>query len=329
MKADIEAATQVLSLDIGSAPNVLLIDDDELALARLESILTASGFAVRTATSGLAALSFLKEMFSPVVITDFKMPCMDGLSVCRAIRQESWPGYIYILLLTIQDAEADVLAGLDAGADDYLSKRMSSAQVLARLRTARRILTLEHSLKSALAEKRRLALTDELTGAPNRRYFRTRLSRELERVLRFGGNLSLLSLDIDNFKIVNDRYGHAAGDSVLQEVVKRISRCLPRNTDWCARLGGEEFSVVLEQTDLAGARIVAERLRHTIAESPVITRAGAVQVTVSIGVSGLEALEHRKRITLDALLNHADAYLYASKERGRDCVTSADSLTAA
>jgi diguanylate cyclase (GGDEF)-like protein len=328
MNADIGAATQVLSLDIGSAPIVLLVDDDELALARLESVLTASGFDVRTATSGPAALSSLKEMFSPIVITDLQMPCMDGLAVCRAIRQESWSGYIYILLLTVKDAEDDVVAGLDAGADDYLSKRTSSAQVLARLRTARRILTLEHSLKGALADKRRLAMTDELTGAPNRRYFHSRLSRELERVLRVGGNLSLMSLDIDHFKNVNDRYGHAAGDSVLQEFVKRISRCLTRNTDWCARMGGEEFSVVLEETDLAGARIVAERLRRTIAESAVITRAGAVEITVSIGVSGLDALEHGKRITLDALLNHADANLYASKERGRDCVTCADSLTA-
>jgi diguanylate cyclase (GGDEF)-like protein len=329
MNADIGAATQVLSLDIGSAPNVLLIDDDELALGCLESILTATGFEVRTATSGAAALSSLKETFSPIVITDLKMPNMDGLSVCRAIRKESWPGYIYILLLSIQDGENDVLAGLDAGADDYLSKRMSSAQVLARLRTARRILTLEHSLKDALAAKRRLALTDELTGAPNRRYFSARLSRELVRISRFGGNLSLMSLDIDNFKKINDRYGHAAGDVVLQEFVKRIGRCLPRNTDWCARMGGEEFCIVLEETGLADARIVAERLRRTIAESPVITLAGAVKVTVSVGVSGLDALEHRKMITLDALLNHADAYLYASKKRGRDCVTSADSLTAA
>jgi len=329
MNADIGAVTQVLSLDIGRAPNVLLVDDDALALAHLEIILTASGFEVRTATSGSAALSSLKEIFSPIVITDLKMPRLDGLSLCRAIRQESWPGYIYILLLTVQDAEADVLAGLEAGADDYLSKRMSSAQVLARLRTARRILTLEHSLKGALADKRRLALTDDLTGAPNRRYLRRRLNRELERVLRFGGNVSLMSLDIDHFKTVNDRFGHAAGDSVLQEVVKRIGRCLPRNTDWCARIGGEEFSIVLEETGLAGAKIVAERLRRAIAESPVITRAGAVEVTVSIGVSGLDALDRRKKITLDALLNHADAYLYASKERGRDCVTCADSLTAA
>jgi two-component system, cell cycle response regulator len=189
-----------------------------------------------------------------VVIVDLKMPAMDGLSVCRAIRERTWPGYVYIVLLTAQDAEEDILADLESGADDYLSKRVSPTQLLARLRTAERILSLESSLRGALAEKRLLALTDTLTGAPNRRYFLRRVSRELKRMRRFGGDLCLMSLDIDHFKQMNDRYGHASGDAVLQEFVQRIGQCLPRNTDWCARMGGEEFAVVLEETRLVGAR---------------------------------------------------------------------------
>ena len=144
-----------------------------------------------TAPDAPAALALLKEQFTPIVIMDRNMPGMDGLALCRLIRKQDWPGYIYILLLTVQDAEEDILAGLDAGADDYLSKRSSSAQLLARLRTARRILTLEHSLKTAVEEKRRLSLTDALTGAPNRRYFLRHLSRELKRTHRAGGHLSL------------------------------------------------------------------------------------------------------------------------------------------
>jgi diguanylate cyclase (GGDEF)-like protein len=193
--------------------------------------------------------------------------------------------------------------------------------LLARLRTAQRILTLESSLKTALAEKRRLALTDVLTGAPNRRYFLRRLSRELKRMHRSGGDLCLMSLDIDHFKQVNDRYGHASGDAVLQEFVRRIGQCLPRSTDWCARMGGEEFAVVLEETNLEGARIVAERLRHAMAVSPMRTRAGAITVTVSIGVSGLEAAANRERATVESLMHQADQYLYASKGNGRNCVT--------
>jgi len=263
----------------------------------------------------------LEKTFSPVVIMDLKMPTMDGLSVCRTIRQRTWPGYVYILLLTVQDAEEDILVGFDAGADDYLSKRMSSAQLLARLRTAQRILTLESSLKGALAEKRRLTLTDVLTGAPNRRYFLRRLSRELKRMHRSGGDLCLMSLDIDHFKQVNDRYGHASGDAVLQEFVRRIGQCLPRSTDWCARMGGEEFAVVLEETNLEGARIVAERLRHAMAVMPMRTRDGAIPVTVSIGVSGLEAAANREGASVESLMRQADQHLYTSKGNGRNCVT--------
>jgi diguanylate cyclase (GGDEF)-like protein len=252
---------------------------------------------------------------------DLQMPDMDGLALCRAIRDGAWPGYVYIVLLTAQDAEDDILAGLDAGADDYMSKKTSTAQLLARLRTAQRILALEQSLKEALAEKRRLTMTDALTGAPNRRYFQRRLSRELERVRRFGGELCILSLDIDRFKQINDRYGHASGDAVLQEFVRRIGQCLPRNTDWCARMGGEEFVVVLEETNLAGAKMIAERLREAIAGAPVRTRAGMISVTVSIGVSGLESATDGREINVESLMQVADACLYASKEDGRNRVT--------
>ena len=149
--------------------------------------------------------------------------------------------------LTVQAAEADILAGLDAGADDYLSKRASPAQLVARLRTAQRILSLEHSLRSVVEEKSRLATTDALTGASNRRYLMRHLARELKRVRRFGGEVAVLTLDIDHFKDVNDCHGHAVGDDVLKEFAGRIGSSLPREYDWFARTGGEEFVVVLPQ----------------------------------------------------------------------------------
>jgi two-component system cell cycle response regulator len=322
MDEDLGPTTQILKLPFGAPPpKVLLVDDDELVLARLQDLVASAGFEVATASSGAAAMASLQEAFAPIVIMDLKMPGMDGLAVCRAIRKGEWPGYIYIVLLTAQAAEDDILAGLDAGADDYMSKRTSLAQLLARLRTAQRILTLEQSLKEALAEKRRLAMTDELTGAPNRRYFQRRLSRELERMRRFGGELSVMALDIDRFKQINDRYGHASGDAVLQEFVRRIERTLPRNTDWCARMGGEEFVVVLEETNLAGAKMMAERLREIIAASPMRTRSGMINVTVSIGVSGLESITNRQEISVESLMTLADSCLYASKESGRNRVT--------
>jgi len=249
------------------------------------------------------------------------MPGMDGLELCRRVRARPWPGYAYILLLTGQDDETEIIAGLEAGADDYLSKRISPAHLLARLRTAQRILGLEESLRRVLDQKDRLSLTDTLTGAPNRRYFFKHLPRELNRLRRSGGALCLLALDIDHFKHVNDRYGHAGGDSVLQEFMRRMNQCLKRGSDWCARVGGEEFAVVLSDTPLTGAAIVAERIREIVAATPIDTSAGAVNITVSIGISAVESFATPEQATVDALLQQSDANLYHSKHNGRNRVT--------
>jgi two-component system, cell cycle response regulator len=322
---DFGATTQVVTLGIMPAPKVLLVDDDEIMMERLKIPMLETGYEVRTATSGAAALAALQEDFMSIVILDRSMPGMDGLALCRAIRQHTWSGYVYLMLLTAHDAEEDVLLGLDAGADDYLSKRVSDAELIARLSTATRVLSLEHSLKTALEERRRMAMTDALTGAHNRRYFMRYLGAELKRARRFGTDLSLLAIDVDHFKQINDKYGHAAGDAVLQKLVKRIQKCLPRDYDWCARLGGEEFAVVLPQTDLAGAAVVAERLRKAVEELPIHLSRGVRSITVSIGVSGLQAMPTRDATTAEMLLAHADRYLYKSKEAGRNRVTSPES----
>jgi diguanylate cyclase (GGDEF)-like protein len=316
---DAESTTQILQLDLSRTPRVLLVDDDELILERLAALIRAAGFEVQTAVNGTSALRALEGRFAPIVIADRRMPAMDGLALCRAIRERQWPGYVYILLLTAQDAEEDILAGLETGADDYLGKRASSAQLLARLRTARRILSLEHSLKEALAEKRRLSLTDPLTGAANRRQFLKRLASELRQVHRTDGQLRLLCLDIDHFKQINDRYGHAGGDAVLQEFVRRVNSHLD-TTDWCARIGGEEFVVVLGGASAARAREAAEAIRVAIAAAAMQTSAGTIACSVSIGVSGSTAARQRP-VTTETLLHEGDQALYASKARGRNRVT--------
>ena len=312
--------TQILSLAAVAPPKVLLVDDDELMLEHLKTLVAAAGYSVTTASGGEAALEALEREFSPIVILDRNMPGMDGLALCRAIRERMYSGYVYLMLLTVQDSEGDILAGLDAGADDYLSKRASNAQLVARLRTARRILSLEQSLRTMLEERRQMAMTDSLTGAHNRRYFVRHLGRELKRIARHGGELSLLALDIDHFKRINDGYGHAAGDEVLKQLVQRVQKSLPREYDWCARLGGEEFAVVLPYTGLAGAKVVAEKLRSNIAAEPMRIGSELLPVTVSVGVSSLEVLG--AVVTVETLLADADRYLYQSKEKGRNCVSS-------
>jgi diguanylate cyclase (GGDEF)-like protein len=312
---------QILKLDLPQAPTVLIVDDDDLVLVYLQQIVTAAGYTVHTAGSGKEALKLLESSAAAIVITDLMMPDMSGLELCRRIRDHVLPGYVYIVLLTVRDNEKDILAGLDAGADDYLSKNTSSAQFTARLRTAKRVLSLEYSLKSALEEKHQLAMTDALTGAYNRHYFTRHFSRGVKRAQRFSGEISLLMLDVDHFKQVNDSFGHGVGDIVLKQLTMEIAQCLRRETDWCARIGGEEFALVLDGTTLAEAGRCAEKLRQTIANTPIQTPTGDVHITVSIGISGMEEFHNRNLVTAQSLLEHADINLYASKSRGRNCVT--------
>jgi diguanylate cyclase (GGDEF)-like protein len=328
MADDMDDTARLVKLELPVAPTVLLVDDDDLVLARLHELVTAAGYDVRTAANGIEALASLEQSPTSIIITDFNMPGMNGLDLCRRIRAHAWPGYIYVVLLTVRDEEKDILAGLDAGADDYLSKRTSAAQFTARLRIAKRVLGLEYSLKNALEKKRQLAMTDPLTGAYNRRYLMRHLNRELKRSKRFGGDVSLLLVDVDHFKRVNDTYGHAVGDTVLKKLTTRIATCLRRETDWCARLGGEEFVVVLEGTSASAARACAEKLRQAVADTAFETSAGPVRITVSIGVSGLGEAAHSASATVQSMMQQADTNLYASKTNGRNRITSTNSPAA-
>lgn len=321
MQPTSDATTAVFAAPIGIAHRVLIVDDDELVLATHQHTLEQAGFEVFIARNAEEALDSMRRKFAQIVVLDRNMPGMGGLEFCRTIRNQSYPGYVYLILLTVQDGESDVLTGLDAGADDYLSKRTSAAQLVARLRTAQRIVTLEHSLKRLVEERSQMAMTDALTGAHNRRYFMRNAARELKRLQRSGGTLSLLLLDLDHFKQINDRYGHSIGDMVLIESVRRLRGNLPRAEDWCARIGGEEFAVLLPQTGTEGACVVAERLRRCIAEVAMATTSGPVAATLSVGVAVVSVGPNDEAVGIDALLESADTCLYRSKDEGRNRVT--------
>jgi two-component system, cell cycle response regulator len=316
-----------LSAQIGT--KVLLVDDDEIVLDHLGRFINDAGYQVLTSPDSNGALAVMQHDFAPIVILDVNMPGIDGLTLCRTIRHRTYPGYTYLMLHSVNDSEEDVLAGLDAGADDYVSKHTSRSLLIGRLQTAQRILSLEQSLKTSLENREREARTDDLTGAYNRRYLFQQLAQELAGPLRVHGELSVLVLDFDHFSEINDRYGHAAGDAALKEAVRRIHKTLRRNCDWCARLGGDEFAVVLPETDIVGARFMAERLRRAIEATPIRTGTGIVRMTVSIGASGLGAIAERESASTEALLDLADQSLYASKNAGRNRVTVLDRMDAA
>jgi two-component system cell cycle response regulator len=310
------------------ATKVLVVDDDEVVLDHLGKSIFAAGYQVLTAPDSGTALASMQKDFAPIVILDVSLPDMDGLALCRTIRRQTYPGYTYLMLYSAKDGEADILAGLEAGADDYVSKRTPRSQLIGRLRTAQRILSLEHSLKMLLESREQEARTDYLTGAFNRRFLFQQLSRDLTAAHRSQGELSVLVLDFDHFSEVNDRYGHAAGDAALKEVVKRIHGSLRRQVDWCARMGGDEFAVVLPHTGVAEAKLMAETLRSAIEESPIRTVTGIVRMTVSIGASSLGAIDDREAVTAENLLDLADQSLYKSKNAGRNRVTAVSQVDA-
>jgi diguanylate cyclase (GGDEF)-like protein len=205
-----------------------------------------------------------------------------------------------------------------------LGKGAPAEEILARLAVARRITHVECSLRTSNRENRRLSMTDALTGANNRRYFTNNLPRELSRARNYGHWLAVLSCDIDRFKQINDGYGHEVGDELLRSFVARSSDCI-RSTDWLARVGGDEFFLVLPETDMRGANSVAQKLRRALEGRPVLSHAGPLTFTVSIGVAATQAaFEIKSDSTIERLLSGADRGLYISKRLGGNratCVT--------
>jgi len=293
---------------------VLIVDDDDLVRARLASLLRLSNFEVEVAGSGEEALRIISAAPCQIVLTDWQMPDMDGLALCRYLRTACAESYIYVVLLTVRDTKQDVLAGLAAGADDYVLKGTPVEEILARMETGRRITHVEQSLRTSNRENRRLAITDPLTGAHNLRYLMRNLPRELSRCRRYQHPLAILSCDIDGFKQVNDRFGHQAGDLVLQAFVARSTSCLRKTSDWLARIGGDEFVIVLPETTVGGATSVARKLRRQLATQPVATNTGLVAFMASVGVTALEPDEVPSGPSaVEEILNRADRNLYASK----------------
>lgn len=317
-----QTQTLTLELAIGHPElRVLIVDDDPDARDYLVAVVQEAGYQTVVASSGEEALQLLEREFCPIMITDRNMPGMDGITLCKRARQGRYPGYLYIFLLTAQNSSADIVSGLKAGADDYLGKKnISAPELVARLGNARRIVSLEQALRRALDQKRQMANTDVLTGAYSRRYLERQLSLEVERTRRFNHSLAVLLVDIDHFKSINDRYGHAVGDEVLRNAYRRMRELLPRACDWIARYGGEEFVFVLLDTNLRGAEIVAQRLIEGIAESPIETSSGPVSVTISIGAADVSQMLS-SNVSIKGLLEIADQCLYASKHAGRNRYT--------
>jgi two-component system, cell cycle response regulator len=285
----------------------------------LHSWLESWGYEVAVAEDGAKAWEILQQPLSPqLLIVDWMMPRINGLELCRLIRERGQSLYQYIVLVTAKDDKQDLVRGLEAGADDYLSKPFDRNELRARLRTGRRILTLQDEQTKIREELHFQATHDALTGIWNRRAILDMMRREFEIAARSNCGIGVIMLDVDHFKHVNDTFGHLAGDAVLKEVANRIQQVI-RSYDLAGRYGGEEFLVVLPDCDRERIQNCAERIRSAIADHPILAEGLSLAVTVSAGTTVLDPMRGTER---DALAE-ADTALYRAKNAGRNRVIAA------
>ena len=300
---------------------ILVVDDDAVSRTLIEKHLKKAGFGVGIAANGGEALELFDNNFYPIVLTDWMMPEINGPQLCRLIREKKTDGYVFIILITARDSKTDIVSGLESGADDYLTKPIHPAELVARINTGIRILKLEQSLKNANEEIRQLSISDSLTGCFNRSYLNERFPQELRRAHRYSHSLSVVLADIDHFKQVNDTYGHQAGDEVLKAFSGCIGRQIRKKVDWVVRYGGEEFLIVLPETGCEGAHSMAERLRIDIATENIKINGAQINITASFGGASVKFhLERLLEVDMDRLIRKADEQLYRSKGEGRNRV---------
>ncbi len=314
-KANDEPATDDIQRFLPCDLKVLIADDDPISRRLLEVSLTAEGYEPSIAVDGLQALRLLEGPNSPkLAVVNWMMPHVDGLKVCETIRQRATDAYVYIILLTARGRKEEIIAGLEAGADDYLTKPFDVLELKARLRTGRRMLGLQGQLVAAREHLRVLATHDSLTGIWNRSAILDQLETELSRSKRSGVPLAVIMADLDRFKHINDTRGHLVGDIVLRGAAIRMKNAL-RAYDSIGRYGGEEFLIVAPGCDSREAVNLAERLRLAICKENIEVRGTSLALTVSVGVSVTEPAS-----TPETLLCAADDALYEAKHKGRNMV---------
>jgi diguanylate cyclase (GGDEF)-like protein len=303
---------------------ILIADDGPVSLRMMERTLQQSGYEVVTVPDGRQAARELCQPDGPrLALIDWMMPQLDGPGVCRQVRATREGAYVYIVLLTAKQSSEDIVEGLKAGADDYLTKPCHPAELQARLHTGRRILQLEDKLVEAREQMRFKATHDSLTSLWDRGAVLTLLRSELSRSQRERTPVSLLLCDLDHFKQINDSHGHLIGDEVLQEVSKRLVDSV-RLHDAVGRYGGEEFLIVLSGCAADSLRDRAEHVRRSIGSQPILTQSGPISISLSIGATTIEDAD--PALPIEPFLKQADDALYRAKAVGRNQVVYAHSL---
>jgi diguanylate cyclase (GGDEF)-like protein len=296
---------------------VLVADDSATIRAVLRASLSGWGFDVLEATNGQQAWEQLQAADAPsLALIDWEMPGVEGVELCRRVRAREAEGapYTYVLLLTARRGRHDIVAGMEAGADDYVVKPFDQHELRVRLRAGRRIVDLQAELFRLQEMFRAQSRTDPLTGCLNRRGITERLMAEISFAQRDRRPLGVAVLDMDHFKRINDTHGHAVGDGVLQELVHRLGGST-RASDSFGRIGGEEFLILWPGLSVESSRVAADRVRQIMERTPFQIDEVTIKATVSLGVTTTMGDDSQ-----DAIIERADQALYAAKAAGRNRV---------
>ena len=294
--------------------SVLAVDDSVVCRKLIEQCLAGEPYPVIFARNGMEAIRLFQKSHPSVVITDWTMPDITGLELCQRIRTEFPDDYCHVIMLTSNADKENVVQGLAAGADDYLTKPFHSGELLARIGVGRRMAELHAQIAAKNRQLEMMALTDALTGLPNRRAVDVWAPRALSAASRHSFPLWVIVADLDHFKRINDTFGHDAGDAVLVGFAE-ILKANTRQSNMCARIGGEEFLLLLTHSDETGVTIAIERLRKQLEERDFVFKSGHAQVTASFGICGFLG---GKAPCLNDLIIRADAALYHAKHGGRN-----------
>ncbi|MDA7951871.1 MAG: diguanylate cyclase [Pirellulaceae bacterium] len=297
-------------------PEVLLVDDDPAMLRLLERWLTSKNYPVAVAQDGLKAIEHINYLCPRILITDWDMPEFDGIELCRWLRRQQLPHYVYVVFLTGRCHSQDIIRGLEAGADDFLKKPVDREELLARLEAAIRVLAVEHRLTL-------MTQCDPLTGLPSYRVFKEKLPEEWQRAHRYGYPLSVALLSIDSLKEINSQHGRTVGNFVLQRFADLLQQN-SRTSDTICRTGEKEFCILLPEAVEEAAATWAERIRRILSQVTLSPPdSSPFSFSVSVGISDTHSENHSS----NQLLEEATEALRIAKKRGRNCVVCASELS--
>ena len=305
-------ARETLKNTCMEAFDVLVVDDSPVARKLVEHALPKEEFRVLPAKTGLEALELFALHRPGLVITDWLMPDLGGIELCQRLRSRFRDSFTYVILLTSLAEKSNVVNGLRAGADDYLTKPFDAEELLARASVGRRFVELHREIEAKNRFLERLALTDDLTGLPNRRALEQWATKQLSGAVRHDFPFCLVMADLDQFKSINDAHGHDAGDAVLKKFAE-ILQINTRQCDVCGRLGGDEFLLVITHSEEDGVRQAIEHLREQIEAQRLTFGGHEVGITASFGMA---SLNRGQNLDFERVLVRADVALHSAKRRG-------------